>query len=149
MIVRSSLRPAVVTAMLAAVPLSGCGSINPWSTADETQPAARTTPPSSPPLRSVATPAPPVDMNGRWTLASSGTETCIMMFAATAGGNEGSIAPEGGCPGTFFTSRRFAFDQGSLVIRDHKGEPLAHLVFSASGRFEGRSTSGEPVSLTR
>ncbi len=33
-----------------------------------------------------------------------------------------------------------------LIIRDHKGEPLAELSF-ADGRFEGKATNGATVSL--
>ena len=68
--------------------------------------------------------------------------------AAGRGAVEGTIAPEGGCPGKFFTSRKWTFEQGSLVMRDHNGQPLAQLS-GAGGRFDGKATSGEPVTLTR
>jgi hypothetical protein len=35
-----------------------------------------------------------------------------------------------------------------LIIRNHKGEPLAQLAFSG-GRFEGREPNGAALSLSR
>ena len=64
-----------------------------------------------------------------------------------AGG--GTIAPEGGCPGNFFTSRKWSFEQGSLVIRDHLGTPLATLAHASPGRFEGKATGGLQMTLGR
>ena len=72
-----------------------------------------------------------------------------MNFGGAPGAAEGTIAPEGGCPGNFFTSRRWAFDQGALVIRNHTGEALARLAFAPPGRFEGQGANGETISLTR
>ncbi len=68
---------------------------------------------------------PPEAMGGRWVLAAAGASQCNMTFGAGASEFEGTIAPEGGCPGNFFTSRKWTFEQGSLVIRDHTGTPLA------------------------
>ena len=61
---------------------------------------------------------------------------------------QGTIAPEGGCPGNFFTSRKWTFEHGALIIRDHKNEVLAELSF-AGGRFEGHQTGGGALSLSR
>ena len=109
-------------------------------------------PPPPPPVRPAAKAAPappPIDMAGRWQLASTAGGACAMTFAATPGSGEGSIAPEGGCPGKFFTSRRWIYEQDALVIRDHKGDPLARLAYSPPARFEGQATAGETVTLTR
>lgn len=73
------------------------------------------------------------------------------MSFGTAGPNaaDGTIAPEGGCPGKFFTSRKWTIDaSGGLTLRDHNGRPLAQLSAAGAG-FNGRSTGGEPVSLVR
>ena len=61
---------------------------------------------------------------------------------------QGTIAPEGGCPSNFFTSRKWTFEHNAVIIRDHKGEPLAALSY-ADGRFEGHETNGTVLSLTR
>ena len=92
---------------------------------------------------------PPVEMTGRWVLASTGTGSCGMIFNSAVGALEGTVAPEGGCPGKLFMSRKWTFEQNSLVLRNHNGEPLAQLGSAEPGKLEGRSTNGEPISLTR
>ena len=92
---------------------------------------------------------PPVSMAGRWMLASPGRGQCNMTFGATdPNAVEGTIAPEGGCPGQFYTSRKWTHDSSGLVIRNHNSEPLARLS-DAGGRFAGQTPSGEAVTLTR
>jgi hypothetical protein len=107
------------------------------------EPQAAAAPPPPPPPS-----PPPVDLTGRWNLAAKGAGSCVMNFADTPGATEGTIAPAGGCPGNFFTSRKWTFEHDALIIRDHKGEPLGQLAFG-NGRFEGRATGGATVSLTR
>jgi Protease inhibitor Inh len=71
-----------------------------------------------------------------------------MNFGSPAGAIQGAVAPEGGCPGNFFTSRKWTFERGVLIVRDHKGEPLAE--FAVGGdRFDGQATNGTRVSLSR
>jgi hypothetical protein len=102
------------------------------------------------PLGSAAPPAtaPAVDMTGRWLLSVPDAPSCGMNFAGALGASEGSIAPEGGCPGNFFTSRHWTLAQGALTIDDHQNQPLAHLTF-AGGRFEGQAAAGTPVTISR
>jgi len=120
--------------MLAA--LAGCASAN----RPEPPPAAAAPPPPPPP-------PPPVDLNGRWRLTAAGRGACFMNFGNAPGAVQGTIAPEGGCPGNFFTSRKWTYEHSALIIRDHKGEVLAELAF-AGGRFEGQG-SGAALSLSR
>jgi hypothetical protein len=93
--------------------------------------------------------APPEPMAGRWQLAAAGSSQCNMNFGGTPDAGEGTIAPEGGCPGNFYTSRKWTFEQGALVIRDHNGQPLGQLAPAAPGRFDGKATGGQPVTLSR
>ena len=93
--------------------------------------------------------APPEPMAGRWQPAAPGQSPCNMNFNAAAGEGEGTIAPEGGCPGNLYTSRKWTFEQGSLVIRDHRGAPLGQLAQATPGRFYGKATNGQPVVLSR
>ncbi len=87
-------------------------------------------------------------MAGRWLLSSPGRGQCNMTFGSAApAAVEGTIAPEGGCPGKFFTSRKWTFEQAGLMMRDHNGQPLAQLSGEGGGRFDGKATSGEPVTL--
>lgn len=122
---------------LAAVALTSCGGGG-----------GLTSPESAPPV----SPSPPVaavNMSGRWMLSSPGRGQCYMNFGAIpSGSGEGTIAPEGGCPGKFFTSRKWVFQPDGLVMRDHTGRPLAQLS-DVGGRFEGKASSGEVVTLTR
>jgi hypothetical protein len=137
-----TLRPA---AMLLLVGLTACNTTSTGTTPPPT--AAAPVPRVAAPL--VAPGGGQVEMIGRWVLASPNAGFCNMTFSGKPGSAEGAIAPEGGCPGNFFTSRKWAFEQPGLVIRNHKGEPLAQLSAAAPTRLEGQATSGEQVSLTR
>ena len=123
---------------LALVALAGCAS-EPKPEA----PVAAAPPPAPPPPS-----PPPTDMAGRWHFTAAAGGGCFMTLGSTPGASQGTIAPEGGCPGSFFTSRKWTFEHGALIIRDHKSEVLAELTF-ASGRFEGHQTGGGAVSLAR
>jgi hypothetical protein len=137
--------------------LASCAS-NRFNEPSEAPPAA-TAPMAAPTGKVTAAPlgsagvgraGPVLDMAGRWFLTAPGAGTCAMTFGGSLGSAEGTIAPEGGCPGNFFTSRQWAFTpSGALLIRDHTGAPLAQLAPIASARLEGKAVSGEAVSLVR
>jgi hypothetical protein len=91
---------------------------------------------------------PDTAMAGRWILAAPGAPTCGMNFTGAPGARTGNVSPEGGCPGNFYLSRTWALEQDALVINDDENNPLARLP-STSGRFEGQSTAGLSVTLTR
>jgi hypothetical protein len=93
-----------------------------------------------------------VNMSGRWMLTSPNRGQCGMQFTGTAKATEGTIAPEGGCPGSFYTSRKWTLEDGNVIIRDHNGEQLAQLSPSGIGGqvwFEGQAAAGERVMLAR
>jgi len=92
--------------------------------------------------------APDTAMNGRWILSAPNAPACGINFTGVPGAREGSVSPEGGCPGKFFMSRRWTTADGALIINDAENQPLAQLNF-AGGRFEGQSTAGTPVTLAR
>jgi hypothetical protein len=138
-----SVRAAIAAAaVLALSALAGCAG-NDRVSAD--RPEAQASPPPPPPAPPLP---PPVDLTGRWKLMAAGSRACFMNFGNAPGAAQGTIAPEGGCPGNFFTSRKWTFERGSLTLRDHKDEPLAQLSFSG-GRFEGHETGGGALSLSR
>lgn len=130
-------------ALTAALTTGGCslGTLNGIISSDAADQA--------PTAATRAGPAPAVNMAGRWVLATPGAGYCGMNFAATPGANEGTIAPEGGCPGKFFTSRQWALEHNAIIIRNHTGEMLAQLNVAEPSRLEGQSATGEQVSLTR
>jgi hypothetical protein len=92
--------------------------------------------------------APSMDMAGRWMLSAPKAPSCGMNFGGAPGAREGTIAPEGGCPGNFFMSRHWTLERDALVINDHEDKPLAHLNL-AGDHFDGQSTAGTPVALSR
>ena len=92
--------------------------------------------------------APETGMVGRWMLSAPNAPMCGMNFRGPAGAREGSVAPEGGCPGKFFLSRRWKLDQDALVINDEEGNALASIAL-ADGQYKGQAAAGFPVTLAR
>ncbi len=103
----------------------------------------------SPDAAATAGIAPPFSLAGRWTLSSTGTGSCAMTFGAGQDPTEGTIAPAGGCPFNFFTSRKWTYSQAGLAIRDHHAQLLAQLTPAGSNRFEGKTVAGQDVALSR
>ena len=131
----------VAAALLVLAPLAACGGANSFGGA-KPEPEVSAPPPPPPPPS-----PPPVDIGGRWRLTAVGAGACFMSFGNAPGAVQGTIEPQGGCPGKFFTSRKWTFEHGMLIIRDHKGEPLAQLSFT-DGHFEGHEAN-IALSLTR
>ncbi len=104
-------------------------------------------PASVPPPPPQASP-PPVDVAGKWRLSVAGSSACNVTLGGSTGASDGSVAPAGGCPGNFFTSRKWSYENNKLVIRNHKGEVLVELSF-AGGHFEGQTAGGGAVTLAR
>jgi hypothetical protein len=122
----------------------GCSGSGLMGTGPE---AEKPAPPAPPPQAGLA--PPPIDMAGRWRLAAATGGACFMTFGVAAGAPgapgpaaaQGTIAPEGGCPGNFFTSRKWTFEEGALLIRDFKGQTLARLAYSGD-HFQGDDATG-------
>ncbi len=132
---RGTARALAVLAALMAV--AGCAS------EPKPDPVAAAAPPPAPPPPS----PPPTDMAGRWHFTAAAGGGCFMTLGSTPGAAQGTIAPEGGCPGSFFTSRKWTFEHDNLIMRDHKGQTLAQLSFTG-GHFEGQDNSGGTVTLS-
>jgi Protease inhibitor Inh len=124
-------------ALLVPAVLAACTS----TPKPETAPAVAT--PAPPP----APTPPPIDLAGRWRITAAAGGACFMTFGNAPGATQGTIAPEGGCPGNFFTSRKWTFEQDKLIIHNHKGETLAQLSFTG-GHFEGQDNNGGTLSLS-
>jgi hypothetical protein len=125
--------------LLVLVTLAACATEPKPEPIPTPPPAAQSPPPPTP---------PPVDLSGRWRFAAAAGGGCFMTLGDAAGAAQGTIAPEGGCPGNFFTSRKWTFEHDNLIIRDHKGEPLAQLSYTG-GHFEGHDNSGGTITLSR
>jgi hypothetical protein len=138
---------AALLAALASLSLAGCSLERIGANDDDPAPA---------PTRTGALPpavlppgGPPIEMSGRWVLAATGKSSCALVFNSSVGAREGTVAADADCPGKFVMSRKWAFEQKSLIIRNVNGEPLARLSSVEPGKLEGQTTGGEPVSLTR
>jgi hypothetical protein len=129
-------RPSALLLFVSATLLAGC-----WST---DRPAVESAANAAP-----AGVAPPTSLAGKWTLSSSGTGSCAMNFGAQPEATEGTIAPAGGCPYSFFTSRKWSYTTAGLVIRDHNAQTLAQLSPAGTDRFEGTTSAGQTVTLSR
>ncbi len=127
---------AAAVVVLAISAVAGCANH------DAPPPEVAAPPPPPPPQ------PPPIDVAGRWRLSAAGGGACFMTFAHNPGAPQGTIAPEGGCPGNFFMSRKWTFEHGALIIRDHKSDVLAELPFGG-GRFEGHQAGGGALTLSR
>jgi hypothetical protein len=136
-------RATIVVLALTLAAASACTGTHQFGDAQPEQTAAAA-PPPAPPLPQ----PPPIDLAGKWKLSMAGGAACLMTFADTPGTSEGSIAPAGGCPGNFFTSRKWTYEHDTLIIHDHKGEALVQLSFS-DGRFQGQATGGGAMTLAR
>ncbi len=106
-------------------------------------------PPSGPAPAGGAPATPPVSLAGRWTLSATGATSCAMTFGANANATEGTIAPAGGCPFNFYTSRKWTYTEAGLTIRDHTAQTLAQLAPAGPNRFEGKTGSGQDIALSR
>ncbi len=73
-----------------------------------------------------------------------------MTFGATSpDATEGTIAPGAGCPFNFFTSRKWTYTEAGLTLRDHTAQALGQLSPAGPNRFEGRTTAGQEIALSR
>lgn len=111
--------------------------------------SSSSSPPSSAAPAGGAPAAPPVSLAGRWTLSATGASSCAMTFGANANATEGTIAPAGGCPFNFYTSRKWTYTEAGLTIRDHTAQALAQLAPAGPNRFEGKTGSGQDIALSR
>jgi protease inhibitor Inh len=139
---RIALLPIIVCAALLAacsggdrMTLGGGSDSQPAANAAPADPAAKT---------------PPASMSGRWTLSATGSTSCGMTFGASnPDSTEGTIAPGGGCPFNFFTSRKWSYTEAGLTLRDHNAQALAQLMPAGPNRFEGKTGSGQEIALSR
>jgi Protease inhibitor Inh len=135
-----AIRSATLPLLLVSSLLAGCWSID--------RPAIQGGTASAAPAGD-APGAPPKNLGGKWTLAAPGADSCAMNFTAPPDAIEGTIAPDRGCPFNFFTSRKWSYTAASLIIHDHNALPLARLSPVGPDRYEGRSSDGQEVTLSR
>jgi hypothetical protein len=87
-------------------------------------------------------------MVGRWILSAPNAPSCGLEFRGAPDARSGTVAPDGGCPGGFYMSRRWAIEGGALTIAGDENQPMAQFR-SAGTHFEGQSAAGISVTLAR
>jgi hypothetical protein len=133
--------PVIACALL----LAACSGSDRMMLGGSDNPPAST---NAAPAGSAAKP-PPVNLAGRWTLSATGSTSCAMTFGATTpDATEGTIAPGGGCPFNFFTSRKWSYTEAGLTLRDHNAQTLAQLSPAGPSRFEGKTGAGQEIALS-
>jgi Protease inhibitor Inh len=138
-------RVATLLILASTVLLAACsgGDRFSWDSSSSSSPPSGAAPAGSAPA------APPTSLDGRWTLSATGASSCAMTFGANANASEGTIAPAGGCPFNFYTSRKWTYTEAGLTIRDHTAQTLAQLAPAGPNRFEGKTGSGQDIALSR
>ena len=92
--------------------------------------------------KSLRASAPQLDRRlDAWALAfdNPNTPSCGLEFDAAPGKHSGKVAPDGGCPGNFYTSRRWAMEGGTLTISNELNEPLAQF------KLAGNNSKANPL----
>jgi hypothetical protein len=130
-------RSAAFAILLSTALLAGCWSNDRAAVQNAAVPSGPVTAP------------PPVNLAGKWTLSATGAGSCAMTFGAQPEAVDGTIAPAGGCPYNFFTSRKWSYTSAGLMIRDHNAQTLAQLQPVGDSRFEGKTNAGQDVALSR
>jgi len=138
-------RSATVPILACAALLAACSGSDRFGLSSSDS----SSPPPTPTAANAAAVAPPVNLAGRWTLSSTGTGSCAMTLGANPNAAEGTIAPAGGCPFSFYTSRKWTYTDTGLTIRDHNAQSLAQLAPAGPNRFEGKTSSGQDIVLSR
>ena len=95
------------------------------------------------------TPLPQSDVTGRWMLAAPNAPPCGMEFEGAPGQTQGTINPDGGCPGNFYTSRNWTFTLDTLHSPSPTPRTSPWRNSTVRGEFTGQSTTGLPITLSR
>lgn len=141
-----AFRSTALSAVVCASVLAACSSGDRMTLGggSDSQPATNPAPAAPAPK------PPPVSMAGRWVFSATGSTSCKMTFGATSpDATEGTIAPGAGCPFNFFTSRKWNYTEAGLTVRDHMAQSLAQLGPAGPDRFEGKTSAGQEVALSR
>ncbi len=87
-------------------------------------------------------------MTDRWDLSAPNAPPCGMNFDGETAASQGTVVPDGGCPGEMYRSRTWVLANDTLTINDGESQPLATFKRAPVG-FQGVSSAGAPVTLTR
>jgi hypothetical protein len=90
------------------------------------------------------------DVPGPWELRTSilGRSNCVLTFSGAPGIAHGTVTAMGFCPQIFAALPQWRIDAGRVVISSRQGDTLAELA-AGYGRLDGRTATGQAISLTR
>lgn len=89
----------------------------------------------------------PSAVAGVWSVSLSG-QSCKLATPQTKYG-QGFRAGPLKCPAPIDTVKSWSASGKQLVLYDDSGSPLARLYASGAGRFDGQTTGGQPITLSR
>jgi hypothetical protein len=86
-------------------------------------------------------------MVGNWRVAN-GPTSCDMFLTLTNLGS-GSRGGTRGCAGELTQMGSWEVAGNQVILKDRSGNPIARLNRTADARFDGSTTSGQSISLSR
>jgi hypothetical protein len=89
------------------------------------------------------------DMPGRWRLLTPTGSYCFLEFSGAANVPHGLVTTTGFCPAIFAAHPRWWLNGGQVIIGRRGREVLALFSPVWRGEFEGRTVTGEMLTLTR
>lgn len=105
------------------------------------------TPPSSVTEVASAQPVTREALVGAWKVSTSGSS--CQMFMALTQWTGGYRAASRGCPGDAASVSAWDVKGSQVVLSDSSGNKVATLFASGASRFDGQTTSGRAISLSR
>lgn len=128
-------------------PAAGQFPTAPQAPAGETQIAAATPPAGETPAAAGGADVSPGSVAGVWN-ANVGGQSCRIATPQTSFGPGYRAAPLG-CPAPVAGLKAWAAKGKQLVLFDENGAQIAALYSSGGSKFDGQTTDGKPISLTR
>jgi hypothetical protein len=86
-------------------------------------------------------------MVGNWRVAA-GPSNCDMFLTLTNLGS-GSRGGTRGCAGELTAMGSWEVSGKQVVLKDRSGNPIGNLYKTADNRYEGTTSSGQPITLSR
>ncbi|MCU0832242.1 MAG: protease inhibitor Inh/omp19 family protein [Rhizobiaceae bacterium] len=84
---------------------------------------------------------------GAWKVTTAGSS--CQMFMALTQWSGGFRAASRGCPGDAASVSAWDVNGSQVVLKDSSGNIVARLFASGASRYDGTTSSGQPISLTR
>lgn len=89
------------------------------------------------------------DIAGRWVLRTPTHTYCVMDFSGSPETATGSITVTGFCPRALLGRPRWRYQDGHVVVNDHRGFLVADFIVDGRNLMAGGLAGGESVWLNR